>query len=80
MQLNHWVICQIADKSVVNIRISNILGIPHVACLKHKLNLLVKKLTKDDLVLMDTLNRIEQECMTSGLNLLTVQRCGILLH
>eukprot|EP00171_Calliarthron_tuberculosum_P000207 IDg207t1 len=38
IEFEKWVVCQIADDASVNRRIAMDLGIPHVACLSHKLN------------------------------------------
>lgn len=56
----NWVLCSIADNAPVNKRLASLLGVPHVGCMSHKLNLEVKKMVKNDKDLATTVESIHE--------------------
>jgi hypothetical protein len=65
--LRDWAICQIADNCSVNKKIAVDLGIPHVGCKNHLLNLEVKRMTKNTDDLKETIESVHNtmlQCKT----------------
>ena len=46
LNVEDWAVCQTADNCSVNRKVAELLGIPHVSCKNHMLNLEVNKMVK----------------------------------
>ena len=58
LNVEDWAVCQTADNCSVNRKVAELLGIPHVSCKNHMLNLEVNKMVKQTRDLEQTLNTI----------------------
>lgn len=56
--LSEWLICQIADNTNTNLKIARLLGVPHIGCMSHKLNLEVNRMISSDQILSSILSSI----------------------
>ena len=46
LDVEEWAVCQMANNCSVNLKVADLLGIPHVACKNHLLNLEVNEMVK----------------------------------
>ena len=60
LDVEEWAVCQTADNCSVNLKVADLLGIPHVACKNHLLNLEVNEMVKQNRDLEITLNSIHE--------------------
>ena len=58
LDVSDWAVCQTADNCSVNLKVAELLGIPHVSCKNHMLNLEVNKMVRQTRDLEQTLNSI----------------------
>ena len=60
IDVEDWAVCQTADNCSVNLKVADLLGISHVACKNHLLNLEVNEMVKQHRDLEGTLNTIHE--------------------
>ena len=60
LNVEEWAVCQTADNCSVNLKVAEMLGIPHVACKNHLLNLEVNWMVKQTRDLEQTLNSVHE--------------------
>ena len=57
--IHEWAVCQISDNCSLNLCIANIMEIPHVGCLNHKLHLDINDMIDRDYRLLQTIKSIQ---------------------
>ena len=60
VDVEDWAVCQTADNCSVNLKVAELLKIPHVACKNHILNLEVNEMVKNSRDLEGTINTIHE--------------------
>ena len=65
VDVENWEVCQTADNCSVNLKVAELLKIPHMACKNHILNLEVNEMVKNSTDLERTINPID-EMMSQG--------------
>ena len=61
LDVEEWTVCQMVDNCSVNLKVSDLLGIPHVTCKNHLLNLEVSEMVEQNRDLEVMLNSIHEK-------------------
>eukprot|EP00957_Ditylum_brightwellii_P208308 15356762-Ditylum_brightwellii.AAC.1 len=84
--LMEWAVCQIADTANVNVKVENILRLPHISCKNHNLNLEVNYMCKNNNELQNTIDSVHEtmtQCkqrLTNAALLRSIVNLGAVMH